>query len=125
VPAIASTDVTYTERPGQKSKLAGSRHLTLNKVRVQFGDGTLTYPTTGVPLTLAKLGLTTEVRSLTVHNNAIASANPLWVWNGSQTNPRLFGLEVNAAGSGDEQLINLDDTDAPVAQDLEVIVIGY
>ena len=131
MPDILATDVTYTERAGTKVRVAGTRLLSRNVVRVQFGNGTLTYPVGGVPLTVTKLGLTTEVQAVEVHVNVPNTAGtpasqPLWVWNGSRTAPKLIGYEVNAAGGGDEALLQLDGgTDAPGANDLEVVVVGF
>jgi hypothetical protein len=122
---IAAGDVTYTERAGTKLRVAGTRVLTRNTVRAQFGDGALTYPTGGVPLTLGKLGLTTEVQGVEVHINAASAGQPLWVWNGSRTAPKLVGYEVNAAGAGDEGLLQLDNADTIAAQDLELVVVGF
>lgn len=117
---IAAGDVTYTDRK-LEAKVGKFLH---RKYRVQFGNATLTYPAGGVPLTLSKLGLTTHCQDLTCYVN-VPSTQSLWVWNGSTTAPKLIGLEVNAAGGGDEGLIELDGADTPAAQDLEVTVLGY
>jgi hypothetical protein len=127
---IAATDVTYTERAGTKVRVAGTRVLTRNVVRAQFGNGVLTYPVGGVPLTLGKLGLTTEAQSVEVHVNVPSTSGtpasqPLWVWNGSRTSPKLIGYETNAAGAGDEALLQLDNSDTIGAQDLELVVVGF
>ncbi len=58
---IARGDVTYTMMkatrvPKQKR----------NIVKLVFGDGALTYPSGGIPLTLGKLGLVNELSSLIV-----------------------------------------------------------
>jgi len=117
---IAAGDVTYTDRG--LAKRVGK--LTHTKTRVQFGNATLTYPAAGVPLTLAKLGFKTQVESVVVNVNA-TSTQSLWVWNGNTTAPTLLGLEVDATAAGDTGLINLDGSDTPAAQDLELTCLGY
>lgn len=59
---IAADDVTYTLI--KQSKLSDSRSM--NLVRLAFGDGSLTVPANGIPLTKGKLGCPTVVESLLV-----------------------------------------------------------
>lgn len=67
--AIASTDLTYTieskEFLGPKSgfRVIGS---------ISFGNGSLTYPSGGVPLTKAKMGLPRVIKSISImETNAV------------------------------------------------------
>lgn len=54
---IASTDVTYTV---SNSKI-GSNSRFKALIKADFGDGTLTYPSGGVPLTKANMGCPTVI----------------------------------------------------------------
>lgn len=58
---IAASDVTYTvlqqRREGGRVK---------NLVRMAFGNGTLTYPANGIPVSKAKLGCPNTIESLVV-----------------------------------------------------------
>lgn len=63
---LAAADVTYTVT--KQKKLEDGRkivHLT-----IAFGDGALTYPTGGVPLTKGKMGCPVEVDSFVVEDKA-------------------------------------------------------
>lgn len=59
---IAAADVTYTVL--NQRKLSDSRSM--NRVRLAFGNGSLTVPAGGIPLTIGKMGCPTVVESLVV-----------------------------------------------------------
>jgi len=59
---IAAGDVTYTVKNLRKM----GDHRNFNRIQLAFGDGALTYPASGIPLTIAKLGCPTVVESLIV-----------------------------------------------------------
>ena len=59
---IAAGDVTYTLM--NQRTLGDSRKL--NRVKLDFGNATLTYPASGIPITIGKLGCPTVVESLVV-----------------------------------------------------------
>lgn len=59
---LAAGDVTYTLLNARK--LGDSRNL--NRVRLAFGDGALTVPANGIPITKAKCGCPTVIESLVV-----------------------------------------------------------
>ena len=59
---LAASDVTYTML--NTRKLGDSRNL--NRVRLAFGDGALTVPADGIPLTIGKLGCPTIIESMIV-----------------------------------------------------------
>lgn len=59
---LAAGDVTYTML--NQRKLGDSRNL--NRVRLAFGDGALTVPANGIPLTKGKLGCPTVIESLVI-----------------------------------------------------------
>lgn len=59
---IAASNVTYTLL--NQRKLGDSRNL--NRVRLAFGDGLLTYPANGIPLSKGKMGCPVVIESLVV-----------------------------------------------------------
>lgn len=59
---IAAGDVTYTIL--NVRKMDDSRKL--NRVRLAFGDGLLTYPANGIPITKGKMGCPTVIESMVV-----------------------------------------------------------
>lgn len=59
---IAAGDVTYTI----VKKRIGAGGYRNNLVRLAFGDGALTYPANGIPITKAKLGCPVDVQSMVV-----------------------------------------------------------
>lgn len=61
MPAIVAANVTYTI--DKREKLVRSKQ---NQVQIVFGDGALTYPSGGIPLTVNGLGLSKAVDSLKI-----------------------------------------------------------
>src|ERR1041385_753245 len=59
---IGTADVTYTLL--NQRKMSDSRNL--NRVRLAFGDGALTYPAGGIPLLIGRLGCPTIVESMVI-----------------------------------------------------------
>jgi hypothetical protein len=112
MPAIGTgNDVDYLQ---VNARLAGIGR-TVRQVKVTFpNNGTNnTYPTGGVPIDKAKLGFPRGVSALTVlgRTTQAGATNVIWEWNGDGQSPKLLGYEVNAAGAGDEQPVELDNTD--------------
>jgi hypothetical protein len=58
---IAAGDVTYTEQAGTRQVEGDSRSSVV--YLVGFGDGALTYPTGGVPLTKATVGMPNNIEA--------------------------------------------------------------
>ena len=59
---IAAGDVTYTLVKAR----VGDGSLKKNLVRLAFGDGALTYPAGGIPITIGNLGCPVDVQSMVV-----------------------------------------------------------
>lgn len=59
---IAAGDVTYTMK--NQRKMSDSRNL--NRFLLSFGDGALTYPAGGIPITKGKLGCPSIIESLVI-----------------------------------------------------------
>jgi len=60
---IAAADVTYTEQGTGRSNAHARRE---GVFKIAFGNGSLTYPTGGIPLTKAKLGCPTDLEEFTI-----------------------------------------------------------
>lgn len=65
---IAAADVTYAEVAGSAKHDAAMRRSAV--FTVTFGDGALTYPTGGIPLTKGKLGCPVNIDELIVMDKA-------------------------------------------------------
>lgn len=59
---IAAANVTYTLLNQRKL----GDHRNLNRVRLAFGNGVLTYPAAGIPITKGKMGCPTVIESMVV-----------------------------------------------------------
>lgn len=55
---IAAADLTYTEQGRGKTDASSRRTGTF---KIQFGDGALTYPSGGIPLSKGKMGCPTTI----------------------------------------------------------------
>lgn len=62
MPDIAASNVTYTVL--KRAVRSKGDNYRVNKVRVQFGNGSLTYPSGGVPLTKGQLGCPNVLKSV-------------------------------------------------------------
>lgn len=60
--ALSAASVTYTMKVQRK----GMDSRNCNKVQLAFGDGALTYPAGGIPLTIGNMGCPTTVESLSI-----------------------------------------------------------
>lgn len=65
---IAVGDVTYALV--NQRKMSDSRNL--NRVRLSFGDGALTYPAAGIPISKGKLGCPTVIESMIVVDQGVS-----------------------------------------------------
>lgn len=94
---FASTDVTITLVKNQilRGSPGGVR---FNTVKIQFGDGALTYAAGGVPMpAAAKFGMLKSLDALMVFQNGLATIKYIWTWD--LTNNKLVGVEEVAAAS--------------------------
>ena len=111
---LAVTDVTATK----VGKTEIGNTVKTHVMDLAFGDGALTYPTGGVPLSVAKLGLSREV-----HSVQIAGAPDGFVYKWDHVNNKIQiyvqGVLVGAAGA-----VAMDDfpVTAAVGTDAEISV---
>lgn len=117
MPDLADSDVTYTTV--RRDNLNGMK---LWHGRVAFGNGTLTYPSGGVPSPIGKYGF---VKTLVHWRVTESNANGLgYEYDISASTIRV--VEANYAAAADGPLVELDaGSDAPAAVTLEVQAIGY
>lgn len=108
---LAASDVTYTI--SNERLLQSKRH---NTVSLAFGDGALTFPATGLPLTIGKLGCPVVVESLKVLNTSLGGK---LIRANSDNDALLFYIEADSTGD------MAADGGAPAACTVVVEVIGY
>ena len=116
---IALSDISYTQQ-GRGRKRQGRKEV---RFLIEFGDGVLTYPSGGVPIAKASLGLPVAIDSMNIYDGA--SANGL-VYKYDSQNEKIRIYEGDYAQAGDAPLVELDAaSDAPAAADLYVEAVGY
>ena len=152
---IATTDVTVTILPayeghvgagstgtrgsGQKDSWVsphdGFRRV---EVKIAFGNGVRTYPSTGVPLPVAAdfagsvrkphgaaFGMTRGLKYLVIQDSDDAQGI-LWKYNRENHRLRgyIMGLDVTAAGAGTLDDFPIDTTDEPLAEAASIGAVG-
>lgn len=88
---IAATDVTHTVL---KRRNVNSKKY--NLVRIAFGDGALTYPAGGIPLTKAKMGCPNNIESIRVVDQGTIG----YQWQYDQSTEKLVGWHAPAQTHG-------------------------
>lgn len=113
MPALAASDVTITVEAGtpHNPRIEGTKRKSL--VKIQFGDGALTYPANGVPMpAFEKFGL---IRNLEDLNILDTSGTAYGVkWDRANDTLRLFNAATEAGAA-----------EAPVAQTYYAEAIGW
>lgn len=84
---LAATDVTVTVL--SRRKVEGRNVFNL---QLAFGNGALTYPAGGVPLSLAKAGFPNQVDSLVVYDKGVSG----YEWSYDRTNGKLVAMRSGA-----------------------------
>lgn len=146
---LAAGDVTYTIL--NTRTLADSRKF--NRVRLAFGDGALTVPANGIPLTKAKMGCPVVIESMTIVDQGTSgykfqydqSAEKLVVMQapahglfvvGGQTHDATLGLNTSVLGKNTATNATITgavvaaalseaSTVAIAAQTIEVEIVGW
>lgn len=109
---LAAGDVTYTI---VKYRTKGNS-LKHNLVKLAFGNGSLTFPATGIPLTKGKMGCPTVIESVTVVDRDVDDFSFMY----DRSAGTLIAYNVNVT-TGEHNVA----TNAPAATNVEVEVIGY
>lgn len=93
---IAATDITVT----LVTRRHGEDGRTKNNVKLVFGDGVLTYPAGGVPITKGKFGCPNTIESLVVYDKGTSG----YEWSYDSVNLKLVAMQ--AAGHGHSLFLN-------------------
>jgi hypothetical protein len=113
---IASSDVTYTLVKQRKEESS----LKVINLTVAFGNGTLAYPSGGIPLDKAKMGCPNEVVSVLL-NNPASSNGFLYKYDLANNKLRIYqGDNDNAADAALIELVAATATPAAATLSLEV-----
>lgn len=116
---IAAADVTYAL---VKQRKEDSSNKVVN-LTVTFGNGALTYPSGGIPLTAAKMGCPNQI--LSVMLNSPASSNG-FVYKYDLTNNKIRIYQGDNDNVADAPLIELvASTATPAAATLALEVTGW
>lgn len=90
-----------------------------NRIGLVFGDGSLTYPAGGIPITIGKLGCPNVVESMVV----VAQGTSGYVMTYDQPNAKLVIKQASAVANSNA--LAEASTVAIAAQTIEVEVIGW
>lgn len=116
---IAAGDVVHTVSK-KVLRDSGQREVSAS---VAFGDGVLTYPAGGVPLTKAQLGLPTVLESVLLVDPASANG---FVYKYDQANEKIRIYQGDNDNVADAPLIELVGGAAtPAAATLKVVAVGH
>jgi hypothetical protein len=113
---IAAADVTHLVL--KQRKTAGS--LNSNLVRLSFGDGALTYPAGGIPLSKAKMGCPVEVQSMVIADQGVSG----YKFQYDQSNEKLVVMYGDYDPAAVGPFVEASTVAIP-AQVIEVEVIGW
>lgn len=119
MPAIAASDVTYTI--SEKALKLESGHKQ-QSVSVAFGNGTLTYPAGGIPLTNASMGMPNALLSVDIVDAANANG---FIYKYDKANNKLRIYQGDNANVAAAPAVELGGAAAPAAASLVLKVIGY
>lgn len=117
MPDLAASDITYT-----KNRVEDANGMKKWYGTVAFGNGSLTYPTGGVPSAISKYGFARQLVSwIAIESNADGL---IYEYDKSASTIRI--MEANYADTGDGPLVELDGgSDAPAATTLVIEATGY
>jgi hypothetical protein len=119
MPDIAASNVSYV--PDLNRKVMDKMRSI--PVQISFGDGVLTYPAGGIPLSLSKLGLVGELIGLEI-TEPDADDGLVYKWDKSANTLRLYYGDYSAAVDG--PLVEVPSGSyAPAATVIEAIAKGW
>lgn len=117
---IAANNVTYTLQAGTEKRIQGKYEAQFS---IAFGNGSLTYPTGGVPLAKASLGCPNSLEELVLLDPANANG---FVYKWDKTNNKLRIYQGDNDGASDGALVELAGGSAtPAAATLIAKVRGW
>jgi hypothetical protein len=116
---IAATDVTYTLQEGtQKASPSDPRFQGV--FTLAFGNGALTIPAGGVPLTRAKLGCPSRIEEFIIMDEANANGFT-YKYDASNNKIRVYQGDSDGVADGP----GVEVTAAPAATSVKVKVVGW
>lgn len=115
---IAASDVTYTQNSAAQIVVQGRRN---NVMTISFGNGSLTYPSGGIPLTKASLGCPTVVERFLFQNMANGDG---YIYKYDPTNFKIRIYQGDSDGVADGPMVELGSV-AVAATSLSVNVSGW
>jgi hypothetical protein len=110
---IAASDVTYSVK--NLRRLGNSK--VHNVIQLDFGDGALTYPAGGIPLTPANMGCPNAIESLVIVDKGLSGYN----FGHVQSSGKLAMFRTGAINTPEAE----PSTVAVAAQSIIVEVIGW
>jgi hypothetical protein len=119
---IASTDVVYAYIEGT-AKADPSSPSTERVFTIQFGDGSLTYTNTGIPLDKAKLGCPANLMSMIMLDTG-NTVGYVPKWNATTNRIRLY-QDANVTAAAAAALVEVLTSAAVTSTTLRVLVQGY
>jgi hypothetical protein len=119
--AITGVSYSYSGKP----KEIGESGYRTFYTQISFGDGTLTYPSGGIPLDFGKLGCPVDMRDISILPDS--SGVDGYVYKVDLVNKKLMIFEVPAASdlTSAAPLTELANTVAPAATVLKVVAHGW
>lgn len=118
---IAATDLTYSLQQGSQFASPSDPHYSA-VFSVGFGDGALTYPTGGIPLTKGKLGCPTAILDLMLVEPD-ADDGILYKYDQSANTIRMYQIPATVDAAPAAPLAEYSG--APAATVLVIKVRGY
>ena len=120
MPDLAAGDVTYTINKQTWLPDGGYR----NFITIAFGNGALTYPAGGVPLTKGKMGCPTTVTALTFIEKNFAADGFDVDYDLSAEKFLMYKYDYSVGTDGGKITL-VATTDTPAATSIECIAEGY
>ena len=116
MPAIASTDVTYTVQNSSFRNDMRAEH----QLKIEFGDAALTYPAGGIPLDKALMGFPDEIFAFNLEDDSSADG---YTYKYDKVNNKIRIYQANIDVGADAPDIELGAV-AVAATDLYAVVSG-
>jgi hypothetical protein len=117
---IAASDVTYTLKEGTQFACPSDPRYSA-AFAISFGNGALTYPAGGIPLTKGKLGCPTDLEALLIDD---ASSADGYLYKHDRANNKLRIYQGDNDNAGDAPLVELGNV-AVAATTLVATVKGW
>jgi hypothetical protein len=118
MPAISASDVSYSME--QRKGVVSDKDIRYSGT-ISFGNGSLTYPTGGIPLDIGKLGFRNKLDSLVISDDSHGDG---LVYKFDSANNKILIYHGNYSSPSAGPLVEVPNTYAPAATTLKVIAYG-